>query len=155
MRQVSSIEHELPFLKDIVGLAVVDHGWSEQADPGMPMLIVIPGEKELRMAAAILDRAKAIREIGPVLHGAKLTFRKRIIIGNVRAAVGLGDAEIRQQKGHRLGCHRGAAIGVNGQLSRLDVLLAARILDKFAGHFRAFAVSDHPADDVAAEHNPA
>ena len=79
MRQVSGIEHELPLLKDIVGLAVVDHGRSEQADPGMSMLIVVPGEKELRMAAAILDRAKAIREIGSVLHGAKLTFRIRIV----------------------------------------------------------------------------
>jgi len=49
MRQVSGIEDELALLKDIVGLAVVDHGRGEQSDAGMPMLIVVPGEEELRM----------------------------------------------------------------------------------------------------------
>jgi len=88
-----------------VGLVIVDHGRSQQTDAGMAVFIVVPGEEELGMDAAILDAAEAVGEIGAVFHRTKLTFRIRIIVGDIRAAVGLNDAEIRQQESDRLRRH--------------------------------------------------
>ena len=67
----------------------------------MAMVLVVPGEETLRMCAAVLDRAEAVRKIGSVLHGAELAFRVGIVVGNMRTTVGLGDAEIGQQEGDR------------------------------------------------------
>ena len=55
MVPVGSIEDDLPFLDDIVGLAVVNGGRSQEGDAGVPMLVVVPGEELLRMRAAVLD----------------------------------------------------------------------------------------------------
>jgi uncharacterized protein (TIGR03437 family) len=41
-----------------------------------------------------LDAAEAIRELRAVFHGAELTFRIRVVVGNIRSAVGLGDAQV-------------------------------------------------------------
>ena len=46
------------------------------------------------------------------------------------AAVRLGDAQVGEQERHGLGGHRGAAIGVNGQLVRADALLDAGLADQ-------------------------
>ena len=40
---------------------------------------------------------------------------------------------------------------MNGELIALDGLLAASILKELLGELSAFAMGDHPADDVAAE----
>ena len=74
MRQVGGIEYELTLLNDLPGLTIVDHGRSEHADTAMPMLIVVPREEKLRMDAAVLDRAEAVRKIGPVFHRTELTL---------------------------------------------------------------------------------
>src|SRR6266480_1678501 len=37
------------------------------------------------------------------------------------------------------------------ELSRLDALFVAALLDQSLGQLRAFAISDHPAGDVTAE----
>jgi hypothetical protein len=94
MGQVSGIEDELTLLEDIVSLAIVDDLRGEETDAGTPVLLVVPGEEELRKRAAVLDGTKAVREIGPVLHGAELTFRVRIVVGDMGAAVSLGDTLI-------------------------------------------------------------
>ena len=65
--------------------------------------------------------------------------------------MGFGDAQIGQQEGDWLGGHGEAAVGVNGELSRLDVLLLASVFEEPLGQFGALARRDHPADDVAAE----
>jgi hypothetical protein len=45
--------------------------------------------------------------------------------------------------------HRGTAIGMQGELTGLDVLFLAALLDQSLGQLAAFAISDHPAGDVA------
>ena len=50
---------------------VMHHRGGEKAQSGMTVFFVIPGEKLLAEATAILDRAKAFGEIGPVLQGRK------------------------------------------------------------------------------------
>jgi hypothetical protein len=62
-----------------------------------------------------------------------------------------GDAQIGQQKRHRFRPHRGAAIGAQRELARLNALLLATFLDQLLGEFCAFAHRHHPAGDVAAE----
>jgi len=42
-------------------VAVVDHGGRHQAEPGMMMLVVVPGEKRLAEPARVFDGAEAGR----------------------------------------------------------------------------------------------
>src|ERR1019366_4452131 len=135
-------------------LAVVNHRWREQFDAGVAVLLVVPSEKVLAKGSGILDTAKPFREVRPVLQRAKVAFRIRVVVGNIGAAVRFGDAQVGQQEGHRLGRHRGAAVSVDGQLVRLDVLLVAGIGNQPFGQLRGFARRHHPADHVPAENIP-
>ena len=63
--------------------------------------------------------------------------------------MGLEDTQVGQQQRHGFGFHRRAAIGVDGELAGRDVLRVATMLDEPLGQFGAFAVGDHPTDDVA------
>jgi hypothetical protein len=62
--------------------------------------------------SSVLDRAEALREVGSVFQSFELRLGVRIVIRDVRAAVGLGDIEIDEQRGDALGSHAGAAIGM-------------------------------------------
>jgi hypothetical protein len=68
--------HQAPLAvgQDGLGLSKVNHGRGEQADAGMTMLFVIPGEKLLTEGAAVLDAAEAVRELRTVFHGPELAF---------------------------------------------------------------------------------
>ena len=102
------------------------------------MLLVVPLEKLLAEGAAVLDAAEAIRELRAVLHGSKLAFRIRIVVGNIGSAVGLGDAQVGHQKGYRLGLHDPAAVGMDGELAGGNLVLADGFLDELLGQFGAF-----------------
>ena len=41
---------------------------------------------------------------------------------------------------------------MQGELTGLDVLFLAALLDQSLGQLRAFAISDHPTCDIPAEH---
>ena len=134
------------------GRAAVVHGVGRhQCDAGMTMLSVVPAEELSAMRPCIFDRAEARRKVGSVLQGLKLRLGIRIVIRDVRPAVSFGDVQIDEQLGDRFGAHAGAAIGVQGQRTRHDSLLVDRVGDELLGELRGFPVSDHPADDVAAE----
>ena len=75
------------------------------------------GEEPLAERTGVLDRLKAGRKDRLILKGLELRFRVRIVVAHVGPAVALGDAEVGQEQGHRFGTHRGAAIGMQGQLS--------------------------------------
>jgi len=57
-----------------------------------------------------------------------------------------------EQQGDRLALHRRAAIGMERELARLDLLLGVGRGDQLAREHFGLARGDHPADDVAAEH---
>src|SRR5450759_1441057 len=59
------------------------------------------------------------------------------------------DPEVGEQQGDRLGRHRAAPVGVQGQLVAADVLLGAGLADQRLGQRRGLPGGDHPADDVA------
>ena len=103
--------------------AVMDGGRRHQADAAVAVFVVVPAEELLAVSASIFDRAEAIGEVGPVLQGLELRLGVRIVVRDVRPAVGLGDLQIDQQRGNGLGSHAGAAIGVQRQGPGCDVLL--------------------------------
>src|ERR1022692_1592692 len=113
----------------------MNHGWGHHTDSGMTMIVVVPSDEGLTEGPAVLDAAEAIRELGTILHGSELAFGIRIVVGGVRPAVSLGDAEIGHQESHRFGSHRRAAVGMDAQLAGLDVLLPAGLLDELLGEF--------------------
>src|SRR5689334_8057362 len=152
MSLISRIEHQLPASQYSLGLSEVDHSRGEQTDPRVTMLLVVPVEKLLTEDAAVLDTAETIRKIRPILQGAKLAFRIRVVVGNVRPAVRLGDAQVSHQKSDGLGGHDLAAVGMDGELPGGDLVFADGFFDELLGQFGAFPRCNHPTNDVAAEH---
>ena len=114
-------------------------------------MVLYQAKNAWQWARASSMQPKRVGEVGPVLHGLELRLRERVVVGDVGPAVALGDVQIDQQGGHRLGAHAGAAIGVQGERAGLDVVAGHGLGDQLLGQLGALALGDHPADDVAAE----
>jgi len=115
------------------GVAVVNVGGGVQAESPVAVVVVVPAEEFLAVRAGGLDRAKPGGERRPVLEGLELRFGVRVVVAHVRAGVGLGDAQVRQQQGDGLGGHRGAAVGVQAELPAGDALFRAGRGDELLG----------------------
>ena len=89
---VSAIENSLALLDEWTSLPVMHGGRRQQLQGRVMMQMVIPVEELLAEAAGILDGSEAVRIIGTILHGFEVSFRKGIVIGNVRTTVSLDDA---------------------------------------------------------------
>ena len=145
------IERDAALCSECGRSAIVHRVGRHQCDTGVTMLGVVPTEKLLAMGTRILDRAETRREIRSVLQGLELRFGIRIVIRYMRTAVSFGDIEIDEQLGDRFGAHAGAAIGVQGERPRHDILFVDRIGNQLFGELRGLSMSDHPTDDVAAK----
>ena len=66
-----------------------------------------------------LKASETVREVRPILQGAELAFRVRVVVRDLRRAMCFGHAQISQQEGYRFGRHEGAAIGVQGEFASL------------------------------------
>ena len=86
-------------------LPVMEHLRGEQADPRVPMFLVIPSEKGLAESPGILDAAETFRKIRSILKGFELRLRKGVVIAGVGSAVRFGDAQIGQEEGHGFRSH--------------------------------------------------
>ena len=128
---------------------VVDGGRGHQADSTMAVFVVVPLEELPAVNASVLDRAEALREVGSVFQSFELRLGVRIVIRDVRAAVGLGDIEIDEQRGYSLRSHAGAAIGMERESPGRDVFFLHGIGDEVLGEFGGLPMSDQPADDIA------
>ena len=91
-----------------------------------------------------------MRKVGSVLQGFELRLGVRVVIRDVRAAVGLGDVEVDEQRGDGLRSHAGAAIGMKRQRPWRDVFFVHGISDELLGEFGGLSMSDQPADDIPA-----
>ena len=81
-------EHRLSGGLHHVGVALVDRGRGQQAQAPVVMLVVLP-MKELRAEVqAVFVAGEAVRELGPVLQCLELALRERVVVGDVRPAVG-------------------------------------------------------------------
>jgi len=134
-----------------VGQPIVHLFGGQQCDATVVMLRVIPEEKSLAKATAILEGAELFRELRTVLQGFELGFRIRVVIADMRPAVSFSDPQVRKQLRDDFRFHARSAVGVYGQLARRNLLLAAALLDQAFGQCLTFTVGDHPACDVAAE----
>ena len=123
------------------GAPVVKHVGGQQGDAAVMVLVVIPAKERLTERPRILEGPDTIRELGAVLEGLELTFRVRIVVGDMGATVGLGDPKVGQEEGHRLGGHRGSAIGMEVELTRKDELLLAGISNQPLGELGTFSPS--------------
>ena len=68
----------------------------------------------------------------------------------MRAAVGLGDVEVDEERGDGLRSHAGAAIGMEREGPGRDVFFLQGIGDELLGEFGGLPMSDQPTDDIAA-----
>ena len=130
---------------------MVDISGGVQAEPAVVVLVVVPGEEFLAVCPGGLDRGEPGGEAGPVLEGLELRLGVRVVVGHVRAAVGLGDAEVGEQQRDRLGGHGAAAVGVEAELAAGDALFGAGRGDELLRQGGGLAGGDHPADGVPAE----
>jgi hypothetical protein len=111
---------------------------------------VVPVEELLAVSASVLNRAETIGEVGSVLQGFELRLGVRIVIRDVRAAVGLGDIEVNEERGDGLRSHAGAAIGMEREGSGSDVFLLQGVGDELLSEVRGLPMSEQLTDDVAA-----
>ena len=149
---VGGVEHAGPLLAGDGGSAVVDVGGGMKRQPGVAMFVVVPSRRSAGSARgrprSRSNRSGKSGRYFSVLNCASLNGLSLETCGR---AVRLGDAEIGEQERHRLGGHRRAAVGVDGQLVTPDALLGAGLADQHLGQRGGFAAGDHPADDVAGE----
>ncbi len=136
---------------DIVGLAVVDLVGRHETDPGMVVVLIVPGEEAAAEVLGVLNAAEARGEFGLVFEGLEVGFGERVVVGGVWPAMRLGDAEIGQHQGGGLGFHGAAAVSMEGQLARRHGVLGEGVLEQRLEQDGAFGIGDAPADDPAAE----
>ena len=134
-----------------IGLAVMHLVRCHQTNSGMMVVLVVPVEEASTEDFSILDTAEALGETRLIFERLEVTFRKGVVIGGVRAVMRTGDAEIGQQERRGLGFHRTAAIGVQRELARHDVVFLDRIVEQRLEQAGGFGVGDTPGDDAAAE----
>ena len=94
MTLVSNIEYILALPQDVFRLTIVNRGWRQQAYAGMTVLLVVPPKKTLTESTTVLDAAKAVRELRPILHGSELALGKGIVVRDVRSTMGFRDTQV-------------------------------------------------------------
>jgi hypothetical protein len=117
----------------------------------MVVVLIVPVKEASAEGFGIFDAAETLGEARLILQRLEVAFRKRVVIGGVRAVMRTGDAEIGQQEGGGLGFHRTAAVGVQRQLAGHDVVFRDRIVEQRLKQRGGLRVRDTPADDAAAE----
>ena len=83
------LQDYLPLRQTLMTTTIVNIGRREQGQPGMMMLLVVPGEEVLAPLASIGQGTKAVWIARSVLQSAELSLRKRVVIRYMGAAVTL------------------------------------------------------------------
>ena len=68
MSGIGCVEHAAALFDRLRGETVMNHGRGEKTQPGMAVLVVVPGEELLRKSPRILQTPKTFREAGPVFQ---------------------------------------------------------------------------------------
>jgi len=131
-------------------LAGVDGLRGEEADAGVAMLGVVPGEEAATERTSILQTAEASGEVRSILEGLELGFGEGVVVGGMGAAVTLRDPQVNEQPGDGFGGHGGAAISVQRELAGGDLLFGRGLGDEAFGQGRLLVFGEQPAGDVAA-----
>ena len=118
---------------ELISMPIMDGVGRHQADAAVTMNGVVPTEEHLAVRASIFDRAEARREVRPILQGFELRFGVRIVVRDMGSAVRFADIQVHEQRGDRLRAHAAAAIGVQRQRARDDVLFVSGVGDDLLG----------------------
>jgi len=86
------IEDALSNVVELLRPAGVHGRGRHVTDPGVSMVVVVPGKEPLAERTGVLDGLKAGRKDRLILKGLELRFRVRIVVADVGPAVALGDA---------------------------------------------------------------
>ena len=105
----------MSLLDDLWRHAVVKDIRCQQRDSTVMVFVVVAWEKALATGTCVLDGTESVGELGPVLEGFEPALRVWLVVRDVRATMGFGYAPIGQHRCHRLGGHRGSAIGADGE----------------------------------------
>ena len=95
---VGGVEDALAACRERRGVAVMDARRGHQRDPGVVVVVVVPGEECAAEDAGVVERCEARRERRAVLQGLEVRFRERVVGRGVGSAVGLLDAEVGEQE---------------------------------------------------------
>ena len=127
------------------------HFRGQQGNARMVMLRVIENQERRAKLPRFLDTRETTRKLGRVFHRLELRLRKRIVIGDARARMRTGHAQITKQFRNRFRDHRPAPIRVERErVPRNAVSLAGRF-DQLSRQMLTLPFGDKPADDAATE----
>ncbi len=147
-----SFEKDLaPSGGELFGTTIVNVGRCHEADSRVPVVVIVIVEKTAAEQPAVFDGTETAGELRAILQRLELGLGVGIIVRDVRSGVGLGHAEISQEKSYGLASHRAATVRVHGELAWFNVLLATALGDEALRELGAFSVSQHPANHVAGE----
>ena len=147
-----SFEKDLaPSGGELFGATIVNVGRCHEADSRAPVVMIVVVEELAAKHSAVLDATKTTGELRAILQRFELGLGVGIVVRDVGSGVGLGHAEISQEKSHRLTSHRAATIRVDGELLGFNVLLATALGDEAFRERGTFSLCQHPANHVARE----
>ena len=128
--------------------AVVDLVRAEQRDPGVLVVLVVPGDVPLDVGARLFDGREGAGVVRPVLHCPELRFGERVVVAHPGPVVCLRDAELTEEVLERSGAHRRAGVSVDGVGYPMPT---ERVLEHLDGEVVDFAFLDAAADELAGE----
>ena len=80
----------------------MDHCWGQQAKTPVMMLVVLPVDELATKLQAMFHAGETVGELRLILHRLELALRERVVVGDVRPTVRLGDPQCGQKLGHGL-----------------------------------------------------
>ncbi len=134
-----------------VGLTVMDLVGGHQADAAVVMILIVPVEEASAEVFGLLGGFEALWEFRLIFQGFEVGFREGVVVGRVGSAMGFGDAQVGEHHGGGLGFHRGAPVGMQGELAGGHVVPGDDVLKQLLEQAGVFGVRDTPSDDAAAE----
>src|SRR6266540_650460 len=87
MRPVRGGQDQFPMRAHRRGLAEMDDGRLQEAEPTVMMLVVVPAKERSAERAAIFDRAETVRKLRAIFERPEVGFGKRIVVRDVGAAM--------------------------------------------------------------------
>jgi len=150
MRGTRGIERDLAPLQDRLRSAVMGVCGRQEREGAVAVLPVIPSKEGMAEDTRLREIGKCCRKLGLILGGLEERFDVRVVVADVGSRMALGYAQIGEQKGDGLGGHRATAIGVHDKLRGIGTLLGNGLGQQDARKRGAFAIGDHPADNVPA-----
>lgn len=57
-----------------LGVTEVDHGWREETEPAVPMVLVVPTKEFLPERPAVFDRSETVGKLWTILQRSEVRF---------------------------------------------------------------------------------